>query len=112
MKKFLPTLFLLLIGGSTSYSHLACKKAESGSPQEEVDACQVYGEIKFVEYDADYQVEFVENLEDLRVEYVEHFPDEEGKWEVVEHHEDYRIEVVEHHEDFEVKEVEHFPGCD
>ena len=79
----------------------------------------VYGKIKFVQYNEDYKVRIVDNKEDLSVKLIQNvFYDSRQKktgisdynkgqlniqWKIVNYFEDYRIKIVDKGEDFSIK---------
>ena len=74
-------------------------------------ACEVYGEIKIVEYGEDYEVKIVEYGEDVEVKWVDYGADSQGEWEEVDYGEDFKIKWVEYGEDFSIEIVTYGEGC-
>ncbi len=74
-------------------------------------ACEVYGEIKIVDYGEDYKVKVVEYGEDVKVKWVDYGADSKGEWKEVDYSEDHKIKWVDYGEDFTIKFVEYGEGC-
>ena len=71
---------------------------------------RLYGRVKIVDADADFDVRVVDASPDLDVKIVESFPDRCGRWQIVTSHEDFSIRFVTSFEDFTIRFVESFPG--
>ncbi len=74
-------------------------------------ACEVYGEIKIVDYGEDYKVKIVDYGEDLKVKWVDYGADDKGEWKEVDYSEDHKIKWVDYGEDFSIKIVTYGEGC-
>jgi predicted nuclease of predicted toxin-antitoxin system len=102
------TILALGIIGLTSFQSEA-NAADIKSTN--VEACDVFGEIKIVTYDEDFSVKKVGYGEDLKVKWVTYGSDDEGLWEKVTYGEDFKIKWVTYGEDFTIKEVTYSEGC-
>lgn len=114
---YILACFTLLLFGSTDQNvakqgAVQASFIENDGTPDDGKACHVHGKIKFVDYNADYEVEFVDYNGDLKVNYVDYNADSPGQWEVVDYGEDYTIEVVDYNGDFTVEEVDYGEGCD
>ena len=74
-------------------------------------ACEVYGEIKIVDYGEDYEVKIVDYGEDVKVKWVDYGADDKGEWKKVDYGEDFKIKWVDYGEDFSIKSVDYGEGC-
>ena len=74
-------------------------------------ACEVYGEIKIVDYGEDYKVKKVDYGEDVKVKWVDYGADSKGEWKEVDYGEDHKIKWVDYGEDFKIKIVDYGEGC-
>jgi hypothetical protein len=74
-------------------------------------ACEVYGQIKFVDYGEDYKVKKVDYGEDVKIKWVDYGEDNRGKWKEVDYGEDFKIKWVDYGEDFKIKLVDYGEGC-
>ena len=75
------------------------------------DACEIYGRIKFVEFNPDFRVKIVHFNQDVKVKFVDRFSKRSGRWEVVDMFEDWTVQLVKYDPDFTIKEVDFFEGC-
>jgi hypothetical protein len=111
MKKQLligATMLALGIIGLTSFQS-ETKNSDTKSTGN--TACEVYGEIKIVDYGEDYKVKKVTYGEDVKVKWVDYGADDQGEWEEVTYGEDFKIKWVTYGEDFSIKEVTYGEGC-
>ena len=69
-----------------------------------------YGNVKVVEYAADFNVKIVEYAADLDVKIVDCCADRCGEWKFVEYAPDFTIRFVNSAPEFEIRLVEHAPG--
>lgn len=102
------TILALGIIGLTSFQS---DKNSTDVKSEGNTACEVYGEIKIVDYGEDYKVKIVDYGEDVKVKWVDYGADDKGEWEEVDYGEDYKIKWVDYGEDFSIKEVDYGEGC-
>ena len=70
----------------------------------------LYGNVKVVEYAADFNVKIVEYAADLDVKIVNCCADRCGEWKFVEYAPDFTIHFVNSAPDFEIRLVEYAPG--
>ena len=94
------------IVGLSSFSSSENDGESTGNP-----ACEVYGEIKIVDYGEDYKVKIVDYSEDVKVKWVEYGADDKGEWKEVDYGEDHKIKWVDYGEDFTIKIVDYGEGC-
>jgi len=102
------TMLTLGIIGLTSFQSETSEKDTDKSGN---TACEVYGEIKIVDYGEDYKVKIVDYGEDVKVKWVDYGADDKGEWKEVDYSEDYKIKWVDYGEDFSIKEVDYGEGC-
>ena len=78
--------------------------------------CSVYGDIRIVNYDQDYDVYVItdNSIPDLKVKKVDSFPNEPGEWSINKKiQSDYKIRFVKNKADadFTIKYVDRNYGC-
>jgi len=100
------TMLALGIIGLTSFQQDSTDSKTKGNT-----ACEVYGEIKIVDYGEDYKVKIVDYGEDVKVKWVDYGADDKGEWKEVDYGEDFKIKWVDYGEDFSIKEVDYGEGC-
>ena len=102
-------IFTLGIVGLTSFQSEMSNSNDSDTTGS--TACEVYGEIKIVDYGEDYKVKIVDYGEDVKVKWVDYGADDKGEWKEVDYGEDFKIKWVDYGEDFEIKIVDYGEGC-
>lgn len=71
----------------------------------------LYGRVKVVKYQADFNVRIVERMADLNVRKVKSLPLSCGEWQFIETgHPDFTIRIVDFHPDFTIRFVDYHPG--
>ena len=117
MKKLFSFLFVWLVGFSVYAAEPDSLLLASNSSSEPIDkehcTCKgipLYGNVKVVDYAADFNVKVVDYAADLDVKIVDCCADSCGEWKFVEYAPDFTIKFVEYAPDFEIKLVEYAPG--
>lgn len=71
----------------------------------------LYGRVKIVEYNADFNVRVVKNMADLNVKKVKSLPLSCGEWQFIEDGlPDFTIRIVTYPHDFTIRYVDGLPG--
>lgn len=117
MKKLLSFLFVLLVLGSVYAAEpdsLLLVENSFRNPINEENCSfkgiPLHGNVKVVEYAADFNVKIVEYAADLDVRIVDCCADRCGEWKFVESAPDFTIRFVESAPDFEIRFVDSAPG--